>query len=655
MSKSNSILNQKKQSTLFNIYELIPSRFIPIENECDRVYCNLCDQIFKNDITAIKNHWFLCSCMDKSFNTDGPRYYQCYACETGVLNTINFNSHILTDSHKNKCSQIPLYSFYSIKNDTMIYARADMIKKRMRSEGIHHCHSVPVLSKFMKVVLDEFIAKKEVNSQWYACIPCNMYAKVHVHSKKSCYNCKTQYYCNSCKVEIICNETVYKNHIYGYEHNFIMNKINMKTGKSRENSEAGKHLKLPRIVFNRFEIGNMANCKTCNKQCATNEHDIITHLINDCCRLQLHDNVNNNFVDVNYNFKCLLCKFGHRNLDTWKFHVLSPLHLSRCHQKEKTCSIFCDMCCTYLYGDASSTTCKMFGNHKKMSSNSPLTKFMADTYKERNENSKNNTLYYYDSSEHFRLNGEESTTTSFYCTTCNVAFFSSLEIYEKHTLTVEHIILLLSTSSRTRTCDQPSRLAGAARAVPKLEDRVGSMNIQVKSENSNVLHDFNEKFLQSPRYYEEKMHEYSDLRSTTPYFDTFYSNSMLEKPKSSEGPSAGDVMKSLRDLMKNVECNLVEESAVPVDECGGNVQHCDSIEKTWQNPYEDISDGEDNRSLNWKSIESVYSTEYMSVDDRSYLLYVGHRLRLIKDDEIKLKVKLAIDDVFCKSLKYSDL
>lgn len=659
MSKSNSKSNQKKQSILFNIYDLIPSRFMPIEDECDRVYCNLCDQIFKNDITAIKNHWFLCSCINKSFKNDGPRSYQCHACETGVLNTIHFNSHILTDSHKKKCSQIPQYSFYSTKNDTMIYAPAEIIKKRMKSEGIHHCHSVPVLSKFMKVVLDEFVSKKGINNRWYACIPCNLYAKIHVHSKKSCYNCKTQYYCNSCKVEIICNETIYKNHIYGYEHNFIMNKINMKTGKSRENFEAGKNLKLPRIILNRFEIDKTTRCRTCNKQCATNEHDIMTHLTNDCGKLRLHDDVvnedNNYCVDVNYSFKCLVCKFGHRILDTWKFHVLSPLHLSRCHQIETTSSNFCDMCCTYFYGDSSSTTCKMLGNHKKTSSSSSLTTFMAKIYKERNDNSNNNTLYYYDSPENFKLNDADSIATPLYCTTCNVAFFSSLEIYEKHTLTAEHIIILFGCSSQTSMCDQPSRLPSAARTVLKPEDRVDFKHFQVKSENSNVLRDYKNRVLHSPRFYEEQMYEDNDSRSTTPYPDTFNSQFIHGKSKPSEGLSAGNVMTNLQDLVKNVENDLVGRSAATDDECGGNVPYRDSMEKLWQNPYEMMIDDEANHSIKWESIESVCSTEYLSVDDRSYLLYVGHRLKRIKDEEIKLKVKLAIDDVFCKSMKYSDL
>jgi hypothetical protein len=46
--------------------------------------------------------------------------------------------------------------------------------------------------------------------------------------------------------------------------------------------------------------------------------------------------------------------------------------------------------------------------------------------------------------------------------------------------------------------------------------------------------------------------------------------------------------------------------------------------------------------------------EKLSEDD-NFLLYIGHRFKLIKDESIKLKVKLAIDDVFCKCIKYSDL
>lgn len=638
----NSKLNQKKQPTAdFNIYDLIPSRFIPIENAYNRVYCNLCNRIFKNDIVTIKKHWFNCSSLNKSFKDEGPNGYQCYNCDTGVISSTYFNNHVLTESHEKKCRGTTQYSFHSKMNNTMIYAPANIIKTHMKSEGINHYNSVPVLSKFMKMILDDFKLNREITSKWYVCMPCNLYDKVQVHSKKGCHNCKTHYYCASCNIEFICAKHVYNSHVYGCEHNLIANKINGKIGTLDGDP---KKVKLPQMIINGFEFEkNTVKCKICNERCIINEQEIMNHTMYRCIRLH-HDLLNFvNSTKVTDYFKCLVCRYEFHFLITWKLHVLSPSHLSRCYRNDNMRSDFCDTCFAHFYGDADSICCSNSSpnDRKKMSL---LSKFMAELYKERDCSSIKKKLIYNESGKNdeqandFIVDNLNAQMTSHYCGTCNAAFYCSPDVYEQHTLMVEHIVLDFVLGSRLRKEFDKYSLISQSNS-----DHLSKYkHFQMIMEKLNTLqNDSDERVVQTTSYYCQDC-------------DFVMEDESLWEIHNKEIHDKGEY--SGRSTGYCLVCNMyMSGMSINLDGHLATDQHI--ILKDLCNTIENVDNGSTNRTSmsGEKGVVESAAEEKLSEDDKCYLLYVGHRLKQIKDDSVKLKVKLSIDNIFCKSMKYFDL
>ncbi|XP_050428551.1 uncharacterized protein LOC126838286 [Adelges cooleyi] len=703
MSSTHSQVFENELSTTF-INNVLVDRFK--ETEENIVYCTLCNLIVPNTLKEKKSHWK--SCTNRRYyniiNNDNNNIsggFQCYPCKFDINTLTGFRNHIMTESHTTKCHGVILYSYLCIACSMMIYAPCETINKHMKDKH-KQLYLLPRLSYILNSIMTKFEKTKALRF-YYACVTCKSISPCRI--KHQLFHSDTMFYCDTCNIVFCCSDCIYKRHTLSYEHNLFWIKSNSNT--IVDNSYLMEFsINLPRCIKRNFVAlpDDFIRCKICGVSCTTNEGEIMNHLESFC--VHQPDLTGRNFTNID-TFKCLICDELHNDFNLWKCHVVSKQHLVRCHNAGNVITVFDDktLWCVINKTDATILT---FADNQS-GEISLLSMCMARVLEDQNCGL-DTFYYYYDHiSGNFGRLREKLQSSSYYCDTCKISFFCTSDLFNKHSLTSEHIFLryigniknvenreypkLISPLNTSDT--SPLKVSNLCTSpIYQTQKTRLARHFKIKIETLNSLMQYKDQVIDSVRavsfYCTDCDYVTNEDLHWKDHNEQHYSNSSsgalpeqriqiycdvcsiymvglkkyIDKHKTTEEHIA---LNKLFRALKKVESNIAEmEESL---QSSSNINDDKSVNKKSENKttlpnakstsLHNLStkipkqSNQDRQPCSTR--DALSSSSLVSTDDQ-YLLYVAQRFQQIQDDTVKFKIKLAIDQIFCKNISLpSDL
>lgn len=418
-----------------------------------------------------------------NFKFNYIRKFYCFICEKTMRTLLDWKSHVISSNHINKCLFKNDFNSYDCGGcKAVFFGNKDQILNHCKD--IHNDLSgLPCIFKCMKEVFNQLIFKSSDNwkKQWTFCGICKKYSSDAyncIHSNHNIKHRKKRFKCQSCLIHFICSQDVYNKHLISCEH--IMFEY-LSTYKKLENQSISLYnLKLPPIILNRFTIENKnVICNDCKFQLALNEKAITFHL-SECA---LKSNIGGKNTTNVKNYFCAVCNETLSDFSQWKFHLTLSNHLIKCHDANNLVSYTCEICLLHCYGNVNHVI-----EHQEIHPNNSeknLSKYLAFNFQRINKDIKSKEFYYCEDCETYAeininsLHWNRSHKTKLkhtFCQPCRTEFFYNEEnnLFDKHILTSEHIILKYATTRKSH-----------------LEFKTSPLD---KSRNSGVINDECKKF-----------------------------------------------------------------------------------------------------------------------------------------------------------------
>lgn len=393
---------------------------------------------------------------DKSSQMKLIHNFKCFVCK---FDTDHFNSwkeHILSDEHMSKYHKVnKLYSYSCEACKILFYGPEDLIKQHRNNI---HCDKskLPIVS----ILMAELMKHLYINSkQIYFCAHCKKFSETPIHSLVEQYSNYEPYYCKYCHITFLCNTEVLNCHSLSVEHvtlkciYLIREAIDFNSLKKRselQNTKITKDFrlkiqsKLPLIILNRYQniLELMPKCKFCNIFVDWSTEKMVEHICVCTDRGNLTFNKHRTFVKT---YDCRLCDFITQSFSNYKYHVISPIHLIKVHIIDGFYSYFCNICNLYMYGSKLLIDKHWKTNHKKNIIELPLiSHVLADNYKYVSNHPECEPIEYCDK----QLDGN-SNSPFYQCYACKIDFHVSIDKYNLHKISSEHIILKYFTPKCT--------------------------------------------------------------------------------------------------------------------------------------------------------------------------------------------------------------
>lgn len=413
--------------------------------------------------------------------------FECLVCyfETSIFN--NWKCHImslshLSDSHRTK--NVYSYVCCNTKCKVLLYGTKTSLLNHVKNHTNQQDNTVSLsgIPTLMVEVMKRFGI--ELNPLYF-CSHCKQFANESLHKEGEKISKKlknpTKIYCKFCRVEFFSSPEMIDVHSLSVEHltlkcldelssvaRISSKKVKLSEPKfdqsnsSKENNNlqsvknvcTDNSMKLPMVILNRFKNINyhlqdehkLCKCKLCDVLVKWDGNEIVTHLFK--CNYKL-DLTSSNKTSMN-TFECNVCNYSTNCLLKHKKHMVSYLHLTNCHDTHNLYSYFCDECKIFMYSYevVIKDHWKLHFNDNIRSEMPILSKFMANIFKDFNINpNRLNIIHYYGKNE----SNEFSKIVSIPCRHCKIEFHTSVDDYNRHEVTSEHIILKLSTLEMSDT------------------------------------------------------------------------------------------------------------------------------------------------------------------------------------------------------------
>lgn len=493
--------NEKLESQTVCNLKLPPILLNHFSIDLDKATCNDCKfQMFPNE-KAITVH-LADECIYRTNigrkNSKTIKTYFCAVCNITTLDCKEWKHHLITSSHLIKCYDKSDLVSYTCKLCSLhCYGDSHYVTEH---QDIHPNTSEKNFSMFMAFNFQRI--NKDVKSEYfYYCEDCETYAEVNhnlKHWNKShkaklkkivCHPCKTEFFC------IIDNELFIKHELssehiilkYGAVKNQPLeqktslltksDKIAVLQNEDKKPCSSNSSLEIIKNQetfnfkpylnwFKSVEHKNKADCIKCNYSIDKTEIALLNHLM--LCDQDSSENISK--TCINY-FNCLECQFYSNNYDLWKKHAMSHI-MAKLHFLY---SYFCTSCSTLLYGKLNDIELHLHNEHNTTIMSMELeTLLMGKLLKKKNSVCKTHDISFYcepcqkifkaiDNSNHFNTDSHASVASDlvelFFCKYCEVEFYSSSTVYERHKLTVEHIMMNLEYSSNdVKNVSKPNKL-----------------------------------------------------------------------------------------------------------------------------------------------------------------------------------------------------
>lgn len=210
-----------------------------------------------------------------------------------------------------------------------------------------------------------------------------------------------------------------------------------------------RNLRISKSILDWFFFEqDIYKCLVCG-QLITHECDLLMHLFN-CNKIALGNN-NETLVQQ---FECLECSFKCIAYNEWVKHAI--LHSKQ--SSTELYSYFCELCCSMFYGEQPKIInhCKNehFINHPLLPMESFIMQKLFNDRKDEKNNYYDKTYFCEPCKKHFNVKENlihfntdshvlvaSDITELFYCQSCQIEFNCSFNMFFKHKLSVEHIIL----------------------------------------------------------------------------------------------------------------------------------------------------------------------------------------------------------------------
>lgn len=415
------------------------------------------------------------------------KLYFCAVCNITVSNFKQWKNHLILFSHLIKCyDKSDLVSYTCELCSLHCYGNSHCVTEH---QDIHPNDSEKKLSMFMAFNFLR-INKNEESKDFYYCEDCETYAEINLNSNhwNKSHNTKLKrIVCQPCKTEFFCIEDnkLFIKHALSSEHvilkyaaarNHLLEQKTSPTSKSKKIVELqNQNYKIedqkPHISKNSLEIiENQAQfffkpylcwftyfedeikavCKECNDSIDLTENALLNHLL-----ICYQDSTRNTSKTCVNNFLCLECQFYSNNYDLWEEHAISHFETEIPYLH----SYFCTSCNTLLYGQINVIELHLNIEHKTTTINLTLETLLMEKQLLRKKNvckiydiscycePCNKIFKVTDNSNHFNSDSHSSVASDlvelFYCKYCEVEFYSSNTVYERHKFIPEHIMMSL--------------------------------------------------------------------------------------------------------------------------------------------------------------------------------------------------------------------
>lgn len=400
------------------------------------------------------------------------RKFYCAMCNKEMHSLIDWKTHSISNSHMDKMMNNTDYVSYDCGGcKTVFFENRETI--------LNHCKTVhndlsglPCIFKCMKDVFHHFQTAETNNwKAWAFCGPCKKYSfiKLNCFSLNHAHKNTKKLKCNSCLIDFICNQDVFDKHLISSEH-IILEYLRICKPMHTSN------IKLPPVILNRFTIEkDKTTCNECRYQMMSNDEAIASHMT-EC--IMTPDIGGKSTIQISKYF-CAICNETVSNFSQWKFHVIFPSHLTKCHDVNDLVSYTCELCSLHCYGRSSHVT-----EHQNIHPNSSgknLSMFLAYNFQRINKNFKSKEFYYCEdcltyaeinsNSNHWNKS-HKSKLKRFFCNPCRTEFFclEGNNLYNKHILSTEHIILKYVTTKKSVLEHKPLPLVVPKKAPDIIEN-----------------------------------------------------------------------------------------------------------------------------------------------------------------------------------------
>lgn len=421
----------------------------------DFLRCSFCHCLFRQEIPILDQHQQTkCSMPIESIAKYIQQFF-CFVCNKIEKSFKDWKLHVTCNSHIAKCMEKNDYVSYNCGGcKAVFYGNKDHILKHCKD--IHHDPSgLPSIFKCLQEMFHQFIFISPGSwKYWSFCGPCRKYsfAKINCFPPNHINKKTKRFKCNTCLIDFICSQEVYSKHLMSCEH-IMMEHLRVDAEKKSE-CQVVCNLKLPPIFLNKFTIGDeKTTCNDCKFQMMSNETALTIHLT-DCINFKFDKGCNNTTKVEKY--FCSVCEEIITDFRQWKLHLVLSSHLINCYDINDLVSYTCEICLLHCYGRVNHVVEHQYIHPNN--SEKTLSTFLASNFQRINKDFSCKEYYYCEDCKSYaevNLNSDhwnkshKTKLKRMDCQPCRTQFFCIEEnnLFEKHTLSSEHIILTYTIKS----------------------------------------------------------------------------------------------------------------------------------------------------------------------------------------------------------------
>lgn len=496
VSIKNEVLNSYLD--INNLKDMKIKNLIQFEKceDTDLLRCSFCHCLFCQDLSILDQHQQTKCSMPIESIVKYIQQFVCFICDKIEKSFKDWKLHVTSNTHLGKCM---------VKNDNVSYncGGCKAVFYGNKDQILNHCKDVhhdpsglPSIFKCLQEMFYEFIFKNPGNwKYWSFCGPCKKYSPVKINCfSPNHINKKTKKFkCNSCLIDFICSQDVYNKHLMSCEH-IMMEHLRVDTEEKSEH-QVVCNLKLPPIFLNKFTINDeKATCNDCKFQMESNETAISIHLT-DCINFKSKKGC---YIKTKVEkYFCSVCEEIIPDFRQWKLHLVLSSHLINCHDINDLVSYTCEICLLHCYGKVHHVVEHQYIHPNSSEKN--LSTFLALNFQRINKDFSCKEYYYCEDCESYaevNLNSDhwnkshKTKLKRMDCQPCRTQFFCIEEnnLFEKHTLSSEHIILTYTMKNPLPDYRKPIEVKYEKLS---LLNNVGKKSLKNSSENQKTLLSFN--------------------------------------------------------------------------------------------------------------------------------------------------------------------
>lgn len=439
----------------------IENDLLPISNQ----YRGDSNGFFRDTLNQMHEHYDIFSTLDDINQWDDDKssqmryihHFKCFVCNFDTDNFNPWKEHILSNKHMSKYLDVnKLYSYPCKACKVLFYGPEYLIRQHCNDM---HCDKSKLPS--VSILMTELMNHMYINSkQIYFCAHCKQFSETPLDCFDEHYSNYEPYYCKYCHIKFLCSTEVLDCHSLSVEHvtlkciYLIKEAFNFNSSKKHTqvyNTKITTDFKLkripskvPLIILNKFKNISemMPKCKFCNIFVGWSTEGIIEHICVCTDKGSLTLKKHRTFIKT---YDCRLCNHTTRSFSDYKNHVISRIHLIKVHVNDGFYSYFCNICKLYMYSSKILIEKHWKTNHNKNIIALPLiSHVLADNYKYVSNHPECKPIEYCD-----ELLDEYSDSPYYQCNACKIDFHVSINKYNLHKISSEHIILKYFTPKYT--------------------------------------------------------------------------------------------------------------------------------------------------------------------------------------------------------------